>query len=332
MGGDYAPSAVVRGTLAALNADGGEFDILLTGNEDLLRQELNTANASSRHLMIHHTTQVVEMTDRPSQVPRTKPDSSLVTGIRLVREGKGDAFVSAGSTGAVLSTALLLLGRCEGVHRPALGVYFPVQPTGIVLCDAGANVEVKPRHLLQFAIMASEYVMHICDVENPRIGLLNVGVEPSKGNDVYVEAHNLLKENLPNFQGNIESRHLLDGLVDVVVCDGFVGNNLVKFAEGWIEHLKTDVLRQLDKDVPSKADKEVFYDLFSHVMREYEYEEYGGTPLLGVNGVCIVCHGSSPDRAIKNAILVAKKSVEERLVEFIREGISTTVSLLESAP
>ncbi|MEE9166026.1 MAG: phosphate acyltransferase PlsX [Candidatus Neomarinimicrobiota bacterium] len=331
MGGDHAPHAVIKGTIDALKETRGELDVLLTGSEELIRKELSAADFTSEHLEIHHTTQQVEMTDPPSQVVKKKPDSSLVTGIRLVRDGIGAAFVSAGSTGAVLSSALFLLGRIEGVLRPALGVYFPVRPRGLVLCDIGANVEAKPRHFLQFAIMASEYIKHIWEVEYPRIGLLNIGVEPTKGTDVYLEVHKLLKNNLPNFRGNIESRHLLDGLVDVAVCDGFVGNTLVKFAEGWIGHVRQAVFRQLDKTGPPAADKKILSNLFTQVMREYEYEEYGGVPLLGVNGICIVCHGSSPRRAIKNAILAARKSVEEHLVESIREDISSTVSLLKSS-
>lgn len=330
MGGDNAPSAIVQGTVAALNDPEERFEVLLTGDESQIKNELATAQFSSPRLQIRHTTQVVTMDDRPSQVPKAKPNSSLVVGIQMVLDGQGDAFVSAGSTGAVLSTALLLLGRIEGVRRPALGVYFPVRPRGLVLCDVGANLEVKPRHILQFAIMASEYMKHIQGVDNPRVGLLNVGAEPTKGKGIYIDAYKLLEENLANFYGNIESRYLLDSLVDVVVCDGFVGNNLVKFAEGWIGHVKNEVFRELARRIESPSERKDFHDLFAEVMREYEYEEYGGVPLLGVNGVCIVCHGSSPERAIKNAIFVAKKSIEEQLVDSIREGVSATSLPLES--
>ena len=330
MGGDHAPSAIIQGTIAALKEGKGQFKVLLTGNENLIRKELDKSSFSSSDLEIHHTSQLVNMTERPSQVHKTKPDSSLVAGIRLVRDGKGSAFVSAGSTGALLSTALFLLGRIEGVLRPALGVYFPVKPQGFVLCDVGANIDVKSKHLIQFAVMASEYMKHIQGVENPRVGLLNIGIEPTKGKEVYVKVYKLLSDNLPNFQGNIESRYLLDGSADVVVCDGFVGNNLVKFAEGWVGHIRNEVLQQLKRLVKSETEIELFNNLFKQVLREYEYEEYGGVPLLGVNGVCIVCHGSSSVRAIKNAIFAAKKSVEERLLDSIREGISTTVSQFES--
>ena len=330
MGGDHGPSVVVQGAVEALKEGDGQFSILLAGNESRLQKELRDTGFSSPYWKIHPTTQLVEMTDRPSQIIKTKPDSSLVAGIRLVQEGKAEAFVSAGNTGAVLSAAHFSLGRIEGVRRPALGVYFPVDPRGFLLCDAGANVEAKPHHLLQFAIMASEYMKHVQGVEEPTVGLLNIGEEPTKGQEVYVKAYELMKGNLPSFRGNIESRYLLDGLVDVVVCDGFVGNNLMKFAEGWIQHVSREVSKQLRREVDSEALKELFYGIFSHVLQEYDYEEYGGVPLLGVNGICIVCHGSSPARAIKNAIFAAKKSIEEKLVDSIRKGISATVSLIES--
>lgn len=330
MGGDNAPSVVVRGAVEALGEGNGKFDILLFGDRTRVEEELSKLGLSPSSLTVHHAPDVVEMTDRPSQVLKIRPNSSLVRAIRSVKERESDAVVSAGSTGAILSTALFLLGRIEGVRRPALAVYFPVMPRGIVLCDAGANVEVRARHLLQFAIMASEYVKHIQGIEHPTVGLLNIGAEPTKGMEVYVEAYKLLKASLPSFKGNIESRYLMDGKVDVVVCDGFIGNNLVKFAEGWIRHLNVEVARQLKSRIHSETEKRKFDDLFQNVIREYEYEEYGGVPLLGVNGVCVICHGSSPARAIKNAILSAQKSVDEKLVDSIRGGISSTVTRIQS--
>ena len=328
MGGDYAPSSIIRGTIAALNERKGQFQIILTGYQDEIRRELKENNFTSPDLEILHTTQSVEMTDKPSQVLKMKPDSSLVSGIRLVQEEIASAFVSAGSTGAILSTALFLLGRIKGVRRPALGVYFPVEPRGLVLCDVGANIEIKPIHLLQFAIMASEYVKHIQDVDNPRVGLLNIGVEPTKGKEVYIQTYNLLSKSLSNFHGNIESRYLMDGLVDVVVCDGFVGNHLVKFAEGLFGHIRNEVFQQLKQRLTAETQLNAIDEIFSQVFQEYEYEKYGGVPLLGVNGVCIVCHGNSREKSIKNAIFAAQKSVEERLVSSIKKGISTTVSQL----
>lgn len=326
MGGDHAPSVVVKGAAEALKEGDGQFQILLFGNRILVQKELDGLKSIPPGLEIRDTKEAVEMTDRPSQVLKLKPDSSLVRAIRSVKEGEADAVVSAGSTGAILSTCLFVLDRIEGVRRPALAIYFPVRPHGFVLCDAGANVDVQARHLIQFAIMASEYVKHIQGIEHPTVGLLNIGAEPTKGMDIYVEAHKLLSSSLPNFKGNIESRYMLDGLVDVVVCDGFIGNNLVKFAEGWVRHVNREVSRELKRRIPSKNGLARIGGLFRRVMREYEYEEYGGAPLLGVDGICFICHGSSPPKAIKNAILSAKKSVDEKLVDSIKEGISANVT------
>jgi len=328
MGGDRAPRTVVQGAILSLQESDGGLDLILTGDESQINGELKNNDSHNGKITLFPTTEVVDMTDKPAQVVKSKPDSSIVAGMRLLKEGGADAFVSAGSTGAILSTALLLLGRIKAVHRPALGVYFPTPQRGLILCDGGANVEVRPVHLYQFAIMASEYMKHVHGVNQPSVGLLNIGVEQTKGQDVYVEAFKLLDENLPQFKGNIESRNMLNGDVDVVVCGGFVGNNIVKFAEGWIGQIHRDVSEELNRRVESEKERLLFIDIFSSVMAKYEYEQYGGVPLLGVNGVCIVCHGASPARAIKNAILTAVKSVQEGLVDSIRKDISATVSLV----
>lgn len=329
MGGDHAPPAIVQGAVQAVEESDDDFQIILTGQSSEIEQELQSIGWDGDTISIHPASQVVNHSVRPSQVVKQLPDSSLVHGIKLVKEGKADAFVSAGSTGAVLSTALLLLGRIKGVRRPAVIVYLPVGSRGLVMCDVGANTEVKPQHLLQFAIMASEYMKHMHNVEDPRVGLLNIGAEPNKGRDEYVEAHALLSDVLPNFKGNIEARYLFNGEVDVVVCDGFVGNNLLKFAEGWIHHVHREVTSQLTSD-KSIGDKSALNDIFTDIIREYEYEESGGSFLLGVNGICMICHGASPARAIKNAILSTAQSVKEKLVESIRKGISKAVARVET--
>ena len=329
MGGDHAPSEVIKGALEAVSDD-STIDLTLSGDESKIKESLTDSN-ESLSVTIHHTSQEVEMTDRPSQVIKQKPDSSIVSGINLMKKGKAKAFVSAGNTGAILAASLFLLGRIEGVKRPALGVYFPVGQNGLVLCDAGINTEAKSSHLLQFAIMASKYISHIKGVQNPSVGLLNIGAEETKGTEVYVKSHKLMKKCLPSFKGNIESRYLFDGDVDVIVCDGFLGNNIVKFAEGWIAHVHRDVSLQLEDKVNSTDEKKLFNSIFSKAMQHFEYEEYGGVPLLGVNGVVIICHGSSPSRAIKNAVFAAKKCVETDLIASIREDISPTVSLIKES-
>ena len=325
MGGDFAPSEVVKGAFEAVKND-PNIELILIGDENQIKD--NLPQSSNLPITIHHTEQTVEMTDKPSNVIKLKPNSSLVAGIKMIKKGKARAFVSAGSTGAILATSLFLLGRIEGVKRPAIGVFLPSGQNGIVLCDAGASLDAKPVHLMQFAIMASEYMSHIRGIENPKVGLLNVGVEETKGNDLYLEAHSLMKKYLPAFIGNVESRYIFEDQVDVIVCDGFLGNNLVKFAEGWIGHVNLDVSKQIEERVESHEKKNEFRSIFSSVMQQFEYEEYGGVPLLGVNGNVIICHGSSPARAIKNAVFAAKKSADTDLIGSIRDDISSTVSLI----
>ena len=328
MGGDHAPPAIVQGAVQAVAESKDKLRIILTGKKQKIQKELKKYGWNKDLIKIHPASQVADSTVRPSQVVKKLPDSSLVQGIKLVKQGKADAFVSAGSTGAILSSALLLLGRIEGVRRPAIIVYLPVGAKGIVLCDVGANTEVKARHLLQFAIMASEYMNHMHGVKKPKVGLLNIGEEANKGREEYVEAHSLLSKVLPNFKGNVEARDLFKGNIDVVVCDGFVGNNLLKFAEGWIHHVHREVTSQLISDERS-IDKSALNDIFTDIISEYEYEESGGSFLLGIKGICMICHGASPARAIKNAILSTAQSVKEKLVESIRVGISQTVAQIE---
>ncbi|MEE2877020.1 MAG: phosphate acyltransferase PlsX [Candidatus Neomarinimicrobiota bacterium] len=327
MGGDHAPSEIVQGALDAVSDD-SKIEIILIGDEKKINDSFPPSSDKSS-ITIYHTPQTVEMTDRPAQVIKQKPNSSIVAGIEMIKSKKARAFVSAGSTGAIIAASLFLLGRIEGVRRPALGVFFPAGNNGLVLCDAGANSEAKPEHLFQFAIMASEYMSHIQGVNEPAVGLLNIGAEETKGNHLYLESHTLMKEYLLHFRGNVESRYLFEGKVDVVVCDGFLGNNLVKFAEGWISHVHRDISAQLKNQDESKEKSNEFKSIFSKAMRHFEYEEYGGVPLLGVNGDVIICHGSSPARAIKNAIFAAKKSAETNLVGSIRDDISSTVSLID---
>ena len=326
MGGDHAPPVIVQGAVQAVAESKDKLRIILTGKNQKIQKELEKLGWNKNLIEIHSASQVVDSTVRPSQVVKQLPDSSLVQGIKLLKEGKVDAFVSAGSTGAILSSALLLLGRIKGVRRPAISVYLPA--SGLVMCDVGANTEVKAHHLLQFAIMASEYMNHMHCVEEPKVGLLNIGEEANKGREEYVKAHSLLSKVLSNFKGNVEARDLFKGKIDVVVCDGFVGNNLLKFAEGWIHHVRGEVTSQLTSE-EKNMDKSALNDIFTDIIREYEYEESGGCFLLGVKGICMICHGASPARAIKNAILSTAQSVKENLVESIRTGISLSVAQIE---
>ncbi len=313
MGGDFAPGAVVKGVLQALAVTPDNIKYILVGQPAAIQSELGTLN--SDRISIHPASQIVSMEESASRVIKTKPDSSIVQGIKLVKEGKADAFISAGNTGAVMSTSLLVLGRIPGVKRPALGAYIPTLSGGKILCDVGANPDAKPFHILQFAIMASHYLSHVEGVKNPPVGLVNIGSEPNKGSELYQQTHSLLKNELDNFTGNVEGRHLLDCEAQVLVCDGFVGNTILKFAEGWTKIFSDEVRQRIGKRPRYLLGTYFLKPVFKAIKKQFDYEEYGGTPLLGVNGVSIICHGSSSEKAIKNSILVAKSCVEKNLIE-----------------
>lgn len=319
MGGDFAPEAAVHGALKALNAT-NSIEMYLTGNEQQINELL--PSPKPEHLHIIPTTQVVSMYDKGSRVFKEKPDSSLVKGIELLKNDVVDAFVSAGHTGAILSTATLFLGRIEGARRPALGAYIQTDLGAKILCDVGANPDAKPHHLLQFAVMASLYLDHVEGIKNPKIGLINIGVEPGKGSELYRETYELFKNKLPTFIGNIEGRNIITSEADVLICDGFVGNTIIKFAEGWITLFSDLIKKKIKEKVTYQIGAKLLYPVLISISNQFDYEEHGGSPLLGVKGVCIVAHGSSSAKAIKNSILLAKKCVNQQLVSDIQIGIS----------
>ncbi len=319
MGGDFAPEAAVHGALEAMKAK-STIEVYLTGNKQLIDAFLPSPIPD--HLFLIETTQVVSMQDKGSRVLKEKPDSSLVKGIQLLKDGVVDAFVSAGHTGAVLSTATLSLGRIEGARRPALGAYIPTEIGGKILCDVGANPDGKPHHLLQFAVMASLYLDHVEGIKNPKIGLINIGAEPGKGSELYRETYELFKKNIPNFIGNIEGCNIMTSEADVLICDGFVGNTIIKFAESWITLFGDLVKKKIKEKFSYQLGAKLLYPVLKSIGKKYDYEEHGGSPLLGVNGVCIIAHGSSNAKAIKNSILLADKCVNKRLVSDIRYGIA----------
>ncbi len=319
MGGDFAPEAAVHGAIEAINVD-KTIEVYLTGNEQLISDFLPTPTPKQLHII--PTTQVVSMQDKGSRALKDKPDSSLVKGIELLNNGVVDAFVSAGHTGAILSVATLSLGRIEGARRPALGAYIPTDLGGKILCDVGANPDAKPHHLLQFAVMASLYLDHVEGIKNPKIGLINIGTEPGKGSELYRETYDLFKKNLPTFIGNIEGRNLLTSEADVLICDGFVGNTIIKFAEGWITLFSDLVKKKIKEKLSYQIGAKLLFPVLESIGSQFDYEEHGGSPLLGVKGVCIVAHGSSNTKAIKNSILLANKCVSQRLVSDIQIGIA----------
>ncbi|MFQ6611935.1 MAG: phosphate acyltransferase PlsX [Fidelibacterota bacterium] len=319
MGGDLAPEAPVQGALEVLKEFDSNLKIILVGDEAKITPLVG--NSIPDGIQIYPTTEIVTMDDRSSKVLKTKPDSSLVRGIELVKDGTGDAFISAGHTGAIMATTVFLLGRINHVKRPALGAYIPSQQGGKILCDVGANPNAKPRHLLQFAIMAGLYLEHIEGIKNPKIGLVNIGVEPNKGTDLYIEAHQLLSKELPNFIGNIEGRNIFSSEANVIVCDGFVGNTLLKFAEGWISTFGSLIKEKINEKLAYRLGAVLLKPALDNIRYQYDYEEQGGTPLLGVNGISIVAHGSSGPKAFKNSIFLAQKCVHKKLISDISNGI-----------
>lgn len=322
MGSDGAPAVEVAGALAAVAELDPTVEILLVGDRATLEAELRRqTDGPVPRLEIVHAPERVGMDEAPAQVVRRKPNSSLMVGLDLVRQGQADAFVSAGSTGAVLAGALMLLRPLPGVDRPAIGAVLPTRTGYTLLVDAGANLNTRSHHRVQFAELGAIYAQDLMGIPEPRIGLLNVGEEPEKGDDVTVETHRLLREQ-PHlrFIGNVEGRDVIHGVCDVLVADGFVGNVLLKFYEAVSEFFLTLVHEASALSRLKRA--------LARLMRldAFDWTEYGGAPLLGVNGVVIICHGGSPPRAIRNALRVAKQAVERRMVDHIRARLSASAA------
>lgn len=319
MGTDLAPGPEVAGAIEAVQAhDTEDLEVILVGDEDEVRAELAKFENVPATISVHHAPDRVTAEDSPASVIRRKPESSIVVGLRLQKEGLADAFVSAGSTGAVMATSLFTLRPLPGVDRPPVGALLPTAKELCLLVDAGANVGCKAYHLVQFAHLGSHYMRDAMGRTNPRVGLLNIGEEPGKGDDLTVEAHELLsKEKGLDFIGNIEGRDIVRGECDVIVCDGFVGNILLKFYESVAGYIVDLLQAEL-----AKSD-DVGVDL-GHVFRVLDYAEYGGAPLLGIGGVSIICHGGSPPKAIRNALAVAARAVRSGLVQHSAEGLTSS--------
>ncbi len=323
MGTDDAPKAEVAGALEALRTFEEDVEVVLVGDQAVIEAEIARHGERPERLLVHHAPERVTAEDPPASVLRRKPDSSIAVGLRLHQSGEGDAFVSAGSTGAVMASSLFILRPLPGVARPAIGTILPTSDQPCLLVDAGANVDCKPQHLVQFARLGHTYSQDLMGRENPRIGLLNIGEEPGKGDELTVETHRLLSEQKGmNFIGNIEGRDIIRGACDVVVCDGFVGNVLLKFYES----VAAFIVGLLKKELKELGDRG--QDL-EHVFRVLDYAEYGGAPLLGVGGVSIICHGGSPPKAIRNALAVAARAVRSGMVRHSARNLSEAVDAKE---
>jgi len=322
MGGDEAPLNDVSGAIIAAELKPDTLEIILVGKEKLIKDELLKHKVNLSNISIVNASEVITMEDSPTDSLKSKPDSSINVGINLVKDKKADAFVSAGNTGAVMTASILRLGRIEGVGRPTIGTLFPTDFGKTMVFDVGASVDCKAKHLLEFALMGNIYMKSIYNVSNPKIGLLSVGEEKSKGDTLTLEAYELLEKSDMNFIGNVEGRDVLRGKADVIVCDGFVGNVILKFAESVLDVIKGKFRAYAEKGFFKKIWIGMMYGTLKNVvLKDFDYQEYGGVPLLGVNGVTIIGHGKSSPIAIKNMILKAEEMVSKRVNEKIEEQL-----------
>ncbi|MEZ5063123.1 MAG: phosphate acyltransferase PlsX [bacterium] len=323
MGGDNAPAVEVEGALEALRHAESDLAICLVGDETSIRRELDRLGfRGDSRLTVEHAPEKIDMGgEDPARQVRKKKGASITVATRLLREGQADGLVSAGNTGAVVASALLTLGRIRGVRRPGIATVLPSPSGGAVILDVGANSDCSPRNLLQFATMGAIYARKVLGRTEPRVGLLNIGEEKSKGNKVVQEAHKLLEESSLRFVGNVEGRDIFHGATDVVVCDGFVGNVVLKFSESVISLITNLAKEEIGHDLRGKLGALMLRPSFRNISRVLSYDEYGGAPLLGIDGIVIIAHGKSTVKAIRNAILVAVRFARERINDTIRDEL-----------
>jgi len=321
MGGDFGPPNLVAGAALALREYSHIGKLFLVGDTAQIEAELRKLGCNDSRIEIVHSTQVVDMSDRAWSAVRRKKDSSVSRAVDLVKRGQANAIVSAGHTGAAVAASMIKLRTLPGIYRPGIAAVLPTETNVFVLMDAGANIDARPEHLVQYAFMGSVYSSHVLGYKNPTVGLISLGEEDVKGNEMTKEVFKLLKKSSLNFVGNIEGRHLFEDPVEVVVCDGFVGNVILKTCESisvaifqWLKHeLSRTPMRRLGAFLARES--------FRTIKDKTNYEEYGGSPLLGVNGICIIAHGSSTPLAIKNALRVAAESIEQQVNPHIIEEV-----------
>jgi glycerol-3-phosphate acyltransferase PlsX len=325
MGGDYAPAVNIEGAIETIN-DFEDIDIILVGIESSIQTELKSRKYPPNRISIKHASQIVEMDESPSVAIRKKKDSSIRRAIELVKNGEADAFVSAGHSGVVMGTALLLIRTSDFVDRPAIATIMPGLKAPFVLIDAGANLHCRPENLFQFALMGSTYCRVLLGRSEPKVALVSTGEEDTKGNELTREAFKLLKKADINFTGNIDGKDIFSGKADVIVCDGFTGNVVLKTSEGLADVL----IKMLKREVANLTTGRIGYLFMKPALRNFkkktDYDEYGGAPLLGINGTCIISHGRSTSKAIKNAIRVASDFSENKVYEIIASAIRSGIS------
>jgi glycerol-3-phosphate acyltransferase PlsX len=318
MGGDRAPAEIVDGAFEAVESASGRFGVVLVGKEDIVESYIADKGYRSDKVEIVHAAEIVGMSESPATAIRRKRESSISIAMKLQKDGEVQAVVSAGNTGAVVASSLLSLSRIRGISRPAIAIFVPTRNGGTVLLDGGANADCDPDNLLQFGTMGSVYAEIFLERMNPKVGLLSIGEERSKGNELVRGAHELFERSDLNFVGNVEGRDIFGGAVDVVVTDGFVGNVILKFTESIIYYINALMREEIARYPVAKLGAAMMRSAFRGVKRTLDYAEYGGAPLLGINGVVIICHGGSSSRAIKNALFAAERFVTSGINDRIR--------------
>ncbi|MGH4122323.1 MAG: phosphate acyltransferase PlsX [Clostridium sp.] len=316
MGGDFSPSAVVEGCVAAVKEY--DIDILITGSEELIRGELLKYTYDCNRIKIVDAKEVISTSEHPVMAIKRKKDSSLVKALNLVKSGDADAIISAGSTGAFLAGCTLIVGRIKGIDRPALAPIMPGKSGPFMIIDCGANAECKPHYLVQFGLMGKTYFENILKISNPSVGLVNIGTEEEKGNELSKSAHKLLKQANLNFVGNVEAREIPTGETNILVCDGFVGNVILKLYEGAVANIFDILKTGIMSSFRTKLGGMLLKPVFKKFKKDFDYKEYGGAAFLGVNGICIKAHGSSDAKAFKNAIKQAIIFNENNVVEKLK--------------
>jgi glycerol-3-phosphate acyltransferase PlsX len=327
MGGDRAPAAILKGCFDAVKLLDGDDRVCLVGDEKIITDALAASGMTDEQKCFYKivpTDEVIGMDDSPVEAVRGKPNSSINVMCKMVSRGEADAAISAGNTGACVAAAQLRMKLLKGIIRPGIAVVLPTFHGPVVICDVGANIAPQPKHIQQYAIMAGAYAHDVCGIENPRVGLLSIGEEDAKGTATVKEARKLMRDEPQiNFVGNVEGRDIFKGIVDVVVCDGFVGNIILKFTEGIAEGLFQTILAEIGQNAPHLADQ--FKPVMKKIYATHDWQEYGGAPLLGVGGYCLICHGRSEARAIMNAIRVTKQlvksGVNKKIIERVEQSL-----------
>jgi len=323
MGGDNAPDEIIAGALESIEFLAEDDQLILVGPEDVIEPRLPSPKSRGSAIAVVHAPDVIAMDEPPVESLRKKPRSSIAVVAKLAKLGEADAVISAGNTGACVAAFQMRLRTLPGVNRPGIAVVFPTFEGPVTICDVGANIACKPINLYQYAVMAGTYAKNLLRIENPRVGLMSIGQEDAKGNEVVKKAREMIKSDSKlNFVGNIEGRDIFRGVCDVAVCDGFVGNVMLKLAEGLVDGLFKAIKHELLEEKLRLAMK--FKPVMTRIYKKYDYNEYGGAPLLGINGTALICHGSSKARTIKNAILAAKKCTAERVNDKIAEYLSVS--------